>query len=234
MKAKELKVSGPESGAEIVITEGMVLEVLSMENEVFFVATVEKIKDSMIQIEDNSGAVMPKIEYNSMIKLRGLSKSTPLTMSGLIRGTSKDFWRIDSLKLLQTEERRQNFRQNTTLEGQVMCVNSVFGVENPNNDQKAGTFNCKVVDLSSTGVRLRTDGYFEKGDMLFLVDVRISQQEPALTATSIVRRVIENDGVREYGCEFYGLSDLEHEAIARVVLSIQRRELRARRAKQNS
>ena len=231
MRAKEYKVTGPEPGVEVTITAGMVLEILTMENELIFVGSVEKIKDSMIQIEDNSGAVLPQIDYNSTVKLRGLSKSQPLTMSGVIRGTSRDFWRIDNLKLLQTEERRQNFRQNTTLEGQVMCVNSVFGVDN-NNEQKSGTFICRVVDLSSTGVRLRTDGTFEKGDMLFLVDVRISLQEPALNATSIVRRVIENDGVREYGCEFYGLSETEHEDIARVVLSIQRRELRARRAKQ--
>lgn len=214
------------------IAPGTIMEILNLENKTIFVGSVEWIKDSMVQITDSSGGFLPPIEYNSPIKLRFFSGSQALTLSGVIRGTSENFWRVDELKLLQAEERRQHFRQYTTLEGQVMCVNSLFGVKNGNDEQKMGTFNCRVVDLSTTGARIRTDGIYEKGDMLFMVDIRVSPYEPALTVTSIVRRVIENNGAKEYGCEFYGLSTEEQEAITRLVLDIQRKELRTRRAGQ--
>ena len=87
-----------------------------------------------------------------------------------------------------------------------------------------------MVDLSTTGARIRTEGNFEKDDMLFLVDVRISRFEPAFTATCIVRRVIDGKEGREYGCEFYGMSADEQEFITRLVLEIQRKDLRTRRA----
>ena len=226
----------PEKGqfnAETMIAPGSVVEVMSMTNKNIFVGTVEWVKGNTIQITDSSGNVLPCAEYNSKVKLRAVSNAQFLTLSGVVHGTSKNYWRLDDLQLLQTEERRQHYRQNTTLTGQVMCVNSLFGVTNNNDDEKAGTFSCHVVDLSTTGVRIRTDGTFEKGDMLFLVDIEVSPYEPALTVTAIVRRVINNDEGTEYGCEFYGLSESESEAISRIVLDIQRKELRSRRANQD-
>lgn len=212
------------------IEPGTIMEMLSMDNKTIFVGSVEWYKGTAIQVTDSSGAFLPPAEYNSKVKMRFFAGSQALTLSGIIRGTAENFWRLEEIKLLQTEERRQHFRQYTTLQGQVMCVNSLFGVENGNAEEKMGTFNCRVVDLSTTGARIRTDGAYEKGDMLFMLDVRVSPYEPALTVTCTVRRVIEVDGVKEYGCEFYGLSTEEQEFITRLVLDIQRKELRTRRA----
>lgn len=214
------------------IEPGTIMEVLNLENKTIFVGSVEWIKDTTMQITDSSGAFLPPIEYNSPIKLRFFYSSQAITLSGKIFGTSESFWRVGALKLIQAEERRQHFRQYTTLEGQVMCVNSLFGVDNGNNEQKAGTFDCRIVDLSSTGARIRTKGVYEKDDMLFVVGIRISPYEPALTVTAIVRRVIEKDGAREYGCEFFGLNKQEQESITRLILDIQRKALRTRRAEQ--
>ena len=230
---KDLIITENTPVKALPIEAGTIMEMLNMENKTIFVGSVEWIKDATVQVTDSSGAYLPPAEYNSPVKLRFFYGSQAITLSGVIRGTSLTFWRVDELTLLQAEERRQHFRQYTTLEGQVMCVNSLFGVDNGNEESKHGTFNCRVVDLSTTGARIRTDGAYEKGDMLFMVDVRISPYEPALTVTSIVRRVIEVDGVKEYGCEFYGLSNEEHEAITRLVLDIQRKALRMRRANQN-
>lgn len=223
----------PEQGyfhAENMIAPGSVVEVMAMSNESIFVGTVEWVKGNSIQITDSSGNVLPYIEYNSKVKFRAVSNALFLTVSGVVHGTSKTYWRLDDLQLLQTEERRQHYRQTTSLQGQVMCVNSLFGVENNNDAEKSGTFSCRVVDLSTTGIRIRTDGKYEKGDMLFLVDIRISPYEPAMTVTAIVRRAIPNETDTDYGCEFYGLSQAESQAISRIVLDIQRKELRSRRA----
>jgi len=215
---------------DLPIQPGTIMEALSTQNQTIFVGSVEWIKDNSLQITDSSGANVPPATYNSTVKLRFFCGAQVLTLSAVVQGASNVFWRLGELKLIQAEERRQHFRQYTTLQGQVMCVNSLFGVKNNNDEAKIGTFNCRVVDLSTTGARISTDGVYEKGDMLFMVDIRFSPYEPALTVTSIVRRVIETDDGREYGCEFYGLSNEEHEAITRLVLDIQRKDLRSRRA----
>lgn len=232
MESRQNSISINTPVKDLPIQPGTVIEILTMQNKTIFVGSVEWFKEGILQITDSSGASIPPAEYNASVKLRFFSGPQVLTLSGAVQGTSKSFWRLGQLKLLQADERRQHFRQYTTLQGQVMCVNSLFGVETGNEEAKAGTFNCRVVDLSTTGARISTDAIYEKGDMLFMVDVRFSPYEPALTVTSIVRRVIEADDGREYGCEFYGLSSEEQEAITRLVLDIQRKDLRMRRANQ--
>lgn len=230
MPYEERRVNVNTPVKSLPIMPGTIMEMLTLENKMVFVGSVEWFKETTIQIIDSSGGYIPPMEYNTTVKLRFFSGPQVITLSGVVRGTTENFWRLDDLKILQTEERRQHFRQYTTLTGKVMCVNALFGKDTGSDNCKSGTFNCRVVDLSTTGARIRAEAKYEKDDMLFLVDVRISAYEPAFTATCIVRRVIQGEEGPEYGCEFYGMSPDEHEFITRLVLDIQRKDLRMRRA----
>lgn len=216
------------------LKKGMLLEVLTPDNKLIFVGRVEKINKDSIVIYDDGGVRLPYIEYNSLVRLRGFSDFQMFTMEGLISGNTDNIWRVEELYALQKEERRQNFRQNAAIDIQVMCVNSIFGEAKPGDEKKAGTFNGRILDISSTGVRVRTEGVYEAGDWLFLIDIRISPKDPALTVTCIIRRVIVSaPGANEYGCEFYGLTTREMDDITRMVLTLQRGMLHSRRSSLN-
>ena len=213
------------------IYPGMLLEVLITDNRLMFVGKIEWVDDKTIQIVDRDEMSVPYIAYNDRVKMRGFYKTQAVVLEGVIKGSTDRFWRIEQVRSLQPTERRDFFRQNTSLKAKVMCVNEIFGRQNSNTVSGAKPYDCEIIDISAGGAMVKTKAEFETGDWLFLMDVEIIPNEAPFTFTCLIKRIIEREGGRGYGCEFCKLENKEQERLIRGILSLQRKELQARRSK---
>ena len=82
-----------------------------------------------------------------------------------------------------------------------------------------------VIDLSASGVCVRSKDELRSGDLLELVfDVNGD-----LHVQARVRRIIRGDRLWDAGCAFEGLAEAQAERIVKFVFAEQRATLRARR-----
>ena len=213
---------------------GMRVEVLTPANRLIFIGRVELLKASLLQVTEENGQNVPWVEYNTKVKLRGFQQGgAPFSLYGYICGSSEKFWRIDRLETLQKEELRRFYRQIVSIPGTVMCVNQIFSQNDGQKNKVPGVVPCTILDLSGGGVRLRCNKptQFEVGDWLFLSADDPLNGENCMNYTCCVRRVVAGKESCEYGCEFDGLTETEQERLLQIVMTIQQRELRARRRK---
>lgn len=211
------------------LISGMRLEVISMKNCLIFMGKIDWVKDDTIQLVHSAGGELPYIEYNSTIKLRGFWQGQPVFMKGVIRGSTKRFWRIDQLHTLQISEQRGYFRQNVKLGATIMCVNEVFEEGAEEDAEKRMPVPCEIANISAGGVMVLSKGNFREGDWVYVMNMALLPDENPLAFTCIVRRVIDKGKQMEYGCEFCDLEDQERERLIQSILKLQRIELRLRR-----
>lgn len=207
---------------------GMRLEVVTPENKLIFVGRIESVKRDAIQVTDVTGEDVPYIPYNSPVKLRGFHHSRAIFMGGQIGGSSRKFWRIDRLQTLQISEQRSYFRQNISREAKVMCINELFGEQKSEDERKKALMSCHVTNISATGAMIRTREDFQEGDWLRLMDLVLVPGENAFALTCVVRRSVEDEQGRGYGCEFYELDSKEQERLIKSILVLQRKERQER------
>lgn len=203
---------------------GMALRVLTTDNRLIFMGRIEGIQGNTIQISDDRGKKVPDIVYGTKIKLRGFYYSQAITLEGEISGSTPQFWWIEYLRSLQGAEQREFFRQNSNLDAQVMCANSIFG-EKEASANEGVPVSCRIVDLSAGGTMIAAKADFQVGDWLLLVGINMFQDSPPLTFTCIVKRVLENEKVKKFGCEFYSLTSKEREQLIQAIFVFQRNEL---------
>lgn len=215
---------------------GMKAEVLTPSNHLIFIGRIEVLKTALFQVTEESGQNVPWVEYNTKVKLRGFQQGgAPFSLYGYVCGSSEKFWRLDRPEVLQKTESRRFYRQVVSLPATIMCVNRIFRQEAIPDNRKASTVPCTVLDISGGGVRFRCDksNRFEVGDWLFLSAPDPLKPDRRMNYTCCVRRVQENRGDFEYGCEFDGLTEAEQEWLLQTVMNIQQRELRARRTREH-
>lgn len=211
---------------------GMRVEVLNLANRMLFIGKVTVVKNSVIQINEENGQDVPWVEYNTRIKIRGFQQDgSTIAIGGYVCGSTDTFWRVDRLGVLQKEELRNFYRQTVDLPGTVLCVNQLLSRNVGRMDDAQGITSCTVVNLSGggAGIRCSKDARFQTGDWLFLSVNDPLQEDERLNYTCCVRRVVEHENSFEYGCEFDGLTEAEQERVLKIVMTIQQRELRARR-----
>lgn len=213
---------------------GMRVEILTPANRLIFVGRAEVRDDSVLHVTEEGGQSVPWVEYNTKVKIRGFQPGgASFSMYGYICGSAENFWRIDRLETLQKGEQRRFYRQVVSLPGSVMCVNQIFSQEARQTAGAASIEPCTILDLSGGGVRIRCDKSvrFKVGDWLFLSADDPTHEDNRMNYTCCVRRVSEEKESCEYGCEFDGLTEAEREKLLQLVMTIQQRELRARRRK---
>ena len=207
---------------------GMALRVMTLDNRLIYMGRIEGIQGSTIQISNDKGGLVPAVVYGTKIKLRGFYHYRPITLEGEITGSTDQFWWAGKLQSLQGAEQREFFRQYADMECQVMCANRVFG----HGEGPAGEgipYPCKIVDISAGGTMLSTDADFQVGDRVLLVNVKMFQDSPPLTFTCVVRRVLEEDGKKRFGCEFYSLNGKEREQLIQAIFVFQQKEMAEQR-----
>lgn len=201
---------------------GMRVEVLTPENHLLFVGRLELLGGGVLELRRDTDDPLPQVIYNSKVKLRGFQKdSQAFSLNGTVGKTSADFWQVEKLEILQSQDSRNFFRQSTDVEAQVMPSGRYRGV-----DQGA---ECKVLDVSAGGVRIQTKSVFEKGDFFQLEASFLPEEEPFSVTCRVLRAAERGEGKFEYGCEFQAMSEREQQRLLRAIFTMQRRMLQSRR-----
>lgn len=201
---------------------GMQVEVLTMENHLLFVGRLELLGGGVLELRRDTDDPLPQALYNSRVKLRGFQKnSQAFSLNGTVGKSSRDFWQIEKLEILQSQDSRNFFRQSTNVAAQAMPSGRYRGT--------APGVECKVLDVSAGGVRIQTKSVFHEGD-LFQLDVSLLPGEEPFSVTCKVLRATEKHADKfEYGCEFQAMSERERQRLLRAIFTLQRKMLQSRR-----
>ncbi len=130
--------------------------------------------------------------------------------------------RITDYAPVNVSERREAFRVHTRLRGQLtLMVNNARGVP------VARTISVTVQDLSLNGLFfLMPAGQLDVGQK---VDVRVLLRYDHFDFTCRVRRLVEKEGERGYGCSFEELSPAMSDKLCAFLFRVQAEELRRMR-----
>lgn len=205
------------------LSSGMKVEALTMENHLLFVGRLKVLGGGVLEMRRDTGDPLPQALYNSKVKLRGFQKdSQPFCLTGTVGKSSRDFWQIENLEILQSRENRSFFRQNTDLDGRVMPSGHYRGIGRE-------LVECKVLDISAGGARVLSRNVYVEGDR-FQLEAELLPDEPPFSVVCRVLRVTPKKGFKyEYGCQFEGVSEQEQQRLLRAVFTIQRKILQAQR-----
>ena len=203
---------------------GMLLEVMTADNEVLFRARVTEFDGFSMKIVNDLGGEMPPVLYNTEFKLRGhLSDSQAAVYHGTVCGSTREMWKLDQITNWFTWERREFFRQNISVEATVMRLRSVYDKEGdtPLRGEKR---KCKLLDVSGGGILLACDESYERGDELRVGNAAIVPGMDPFSFRCIVRRVEEARYNNLYGCQFLELQPGEQDRLIRAIFLLQREE----------
>lgn len=215
---EEEPAADPAADPTAELYSGMLVEVLTMDNHLIFVGTLEILDRGVVQIREETGQDVPRVEYNLQVKLRAFRQSEwVIALFGYVCGSSAEFWRVDRLEALQTQEKRNFFRQNIRMEAQVRAM------------QDSRTRPCRVLDVSAGGALIRCQEAFREGQLVRLSGVRLLEEEDPFNFTCRVQRVIPDGTYTNYGCRFEQMTTKDEDRLMRVILVLQRRALQARR-----
>ncbi len=205
------------------LSSGIRVEVLTMENHLLFVGRMKILDGGVLELRRDTGDPLPQALYNSKVKLRGFQRnSQPFCMNGTVGKSSRDFWQVENLEVLQNRENRSFFRQNTELDARVMPSGHYRGMGREQAE-------CKVLDISAGGARVLSRNVYVEGDR-FQLETELLPDERPFSVVCQVLRVIPRRGFKyEYGCRFEGLSEQEQQRLLRAVFTIQRKILQAQR-----
>ena len=177
----------------------------------------------VLEMRRDTGDPLPQALYNSKVKLRGFQRnSQPFCVTGTVGKSSRDFWQVENLEILQSRENRSFFRQNTELDARVMPSGHYRGTSREMTE-------CKVLDVSAGGARILSRNVYLEGDR-FQLEAELLPDERPFSVVCQVLRITPRKGFKyEYGCKFEGLSEQEQQRLLRAVFIIQRKMLQAQR-----
>lgn len=201
---------------------GMQVEVMTPTNVLLFVGKLRVLNNDTLELRAESGGLLPRATYNQQVKLQGVQKNgQSFTLNGSVGPNAPDFWRIERLRVLQSYENRNFFRQTTGVEGWVHPITTSQGQRFP----------CKVLDVSGGGARVVTSKLFQL-DVSFQLEFAPLPEEPPFLVTCRVRRILPHSkpgspGRKfEYGCQFVDVPPREQERLVQAIFTIQRNAIR--------
>lgn len=211
------------------IREGLMVEVLTMTNQLTFLGKVERYSSNgILTIQEAKGGELPPVLFNKEIKMRLFWGEKNVVLRGKICGSTRWMWRVDRLESQFTEEKRAFFRQNVDLEAEAKCIKRAENSEEVTAKVHWGKVkpgHCQVLDVSAGGLLIRSRDIFRSGDQLLVSGVVIVSEEMPFTFSCRVRRVREEPGSSLYGCQFEALSQREQDRLLRAIFIAQRREI---------
>lgn len=213
------------------IEVGMLLEVLTEDNDVLFRGRVTDFNGDSICIENNTGGSVPSVVYNTEYKLRGhLSDDRRVVYHGTVCGSTKTMWKMDQLANWFTWEKREFFRQNISVEAVLTRIKRAEdGPAAPMIDEDE--YNCQLFDVSGGGVLLACDAMFEVGDQLRVSNAEILPGTQPFTFQCSVRRMEQAPYTNLYGCQFLRMRPNEQDRLVRAIFMLQREEAKRLRGR---
>ena len=215
---------------------GMFLEVLTMQNRLIFRGRIEEVQaEDSIVIVDAEGDSLPYVEYNTRIKLQGYQGNQAIGLIGLIGGSNKRLWKVDRLGALQSYNRRNYFRQMVSVEVALTRLSLRPGEEEADPETPAGrkalarrTYPGRMLDISAGGAMFYSKELLQIGERVSAKQVLLLEDQAPFDFTGVIRRAIQREDRWEYGVEFQELETREQERLIRMILLLQRKELKSR------
>ena len=212
-----------EKEAPLLIEIGMRLEAIRHNEQSMFMGRVQDLKERTLKLVTDDGSPAPHIIYGSEIKLRGVWPRVGLvTYHGTVYGGNADGWLIGDLQEWYGWERREFYRQDVSLEAQVLCTYRAV-IKTIEIERKVP---CRILDISANGVMFSCSReVFSVGDLLSMTEVEIEPGEKPISFSCEVKRIERsNNGSNLYGCEIQNISIAEQDRIARAVFHLQQQE----------
>lgn len=211
---------------------GMKVEVLQYNGELYFMGKLEWARNGTYQVTSEDGSPLPYIEYNGSVKLRGQYKGEVLFVEGKIVGSSASMWRIEQSKTVRGADQRNFFRQNIKATVTITCANDLRGADCGEKTPQGKFFTATMMNLSAGGTQISTTAEFEKSDWISIVEAELVPEMAPFNFICAIRRKTNADNKgREfiYGCEFLDMGPAEQDRLIKAILTLQRKEIRARR-----
>ena len=145
------------------------------------VGRMKVLGGGVLELRRDTGDPLPQALYNSKVKLRGFQRnSQPFCMNGTVGKSSRDFWQIENLEVLQNRENRGFFRQNTDLDARVMPSGHYRGMGREMAE-------CKVLDVSAGGARVLSRNVYMEGDRFQLEAELLPDERPFSVVCRVLR-----------------------------------------------
>lgn len=211
----------------IELWPGMVAEVMTPENRLIYVGRVEKIHNGGVYIRESTDDTLPMVLVNKPVKVRFYQEDGNIVLHGKVCGSTTKMWKIDRLETTFATEKRGFFRQSISVDIEAKCG------KRPGRGGRPNTyFPCQVLDISAGGLLISCSEVFTDGDRLLVTEIPLVANAPTFTFSCQVRRgSVWKKGVTRYGCQFESLSPKEQDQLLQAIFTIQREEIRRRRAR---
>ncbi len=226
--APDPKPEQPQTRTQTIeLRTGMVAEVMSPDNRLIFVGRIEKIRDNGVYIREANDDTLPMVLVNKPVKVRFYRETDNVVLNGKVCGSTIHMWKIDRLESTFSKEKRGFFRQSISVDIKAECGKC---------PSKGGPpkvfFPCQVLDISAGGILIDCAEAFEDGDRLVIQNAPLIANAPTFTFRCEVRRAGEwQKGTYRYGCQFDTLSAKDQDRLLQAIFTIQREEIRKRRAR---
>ena len=206
--------------------QGAAVEVMTPENRLLFVGKIDTIQNGAVCIRDANDDMLPMVLINKELKLRFFTEEGSLVLQGKVCGSTMRMWKVDRLRKAFTKESRAFFRQSISVAVTAKCGKRPLRGGHP-----SVWFPCQVLDISAGGMLLSCGEIFARGDYLEVTDIALLADSPAFSFHCVIRRDGEwKKDVIRYGCQFVALSPKDQDGLLRAIFSIQREEIRKRKA----
>lgn len=231
------------------LSVGMRLEAYTSDNHLLCVARIIHLEDDLMVVEDSGKDLMPPTKFNDYIKLRGHNDEGNFTLGASVCHCSREVWKLDRIVTLQLKERRQYYRQSTSIYAEISCANETFGYRSAQSMiesvyrqlrlaeqgkpqvEEETVFPCMVQDVSVGGMKISCMKEFEEGDWLRVENMRLQEHDEPFAFTCRLRRKLRHKSHWEYGCEFAIGEEHERQRLLRAIMDLQRKEMRHHRSK---
>lgn len=206
------RIRKKSGGLDLSRYAGMRMEVLDPDGRLYFVAYAVVSRDGSMTLKPMTAVHLGGSEKRLPARLRGYDgeHKLPVQLDCTISARGDGSWSAKDLKTAVTGSDRGFFRQETEFPGEVMPMRQ-NGIERER---------CRLVNISSHGVCIRTAAEFKLGDRLLLTSRLLREWEitPLMCA---VRRGTRRGSVYEYGCEFVDINDETEAIITRAIMEMQ-------------
>lgn len=217
----------PGETRTIELWPGMVAEVMSPDNRLIYVGKIDKIQNGGVYIREATDDTLPMVLVNKPVKVRFYREEDNIVLHGKVCGSTAKMWKIDRLETTFAREKRGFFRQSISVDIEAKCGKLVAQGKEPSE-----YFPCHVLDISAGGLLISCKEVFEEGDWLLVAEIPLVANAPTFTFACQIRRAGEwQKGISRYGCQFEALSPKEQDQLLEAIFTIQREEIRRRRAR---
>lgn len=216
------------ASADFGLRPGMTVEVLTLENRLFFVGKVDSVRGGAVILRQARGDELPPVMYNREIKLRFFQGKDSRVLHGKVCGSTELIWKVDRLESKFLKEQRAFFRQRISVSVEGKCFRrSSRGIVARESRP------CQVLDVSAGGLLLLCEEAFEVGDRMALSGIRLASGMAPFSFNCQVRRVGGRElGMVRYGCQLEALPPKEQDRLLQAIFAVQREEIRRQKERE--